>query len=203
MEKTTDIPNATVGNPTPTNSSLLRRALQSPRISFDHKHALWNAQIKVTHQLSWWFFIFGHSPWLLARAPRAHRTTCQSARLLLATRKRVIFLPSPSGEGDRRMRETVGWGVFHISRHYGYFYTKTPSSVTFGASCLTQVDLALRSAILRCKCKIAKLMCAQKPHRGCLHDAHIRPQGEAFILAHRHKPLLNPQTIWGFSIYKK
>ena len=54
-----------------------------------------------------------------------------------------------------------------------------PSSVTLGDSCLAQVDLALRSAILRCKCKIAKLMCAQKPHCGCLHDAHIRPQGEA------------------------
>ena len=55
-----------------------------------------------------------------------------------------------------------------------------PSSVTLGDSCLAQVDLALRSAILRCKCKIAKLMCAQKPHCGCLHDAHIRPLDAKF-----------------------
>ena len=45
-------------------------------------------------------------------------------------------------------------------------------------SCLAQVDLVLRSAILRCECKIARLMCAQKPHRGCLHHANIRPEGE-------------------------
>ena len=25
-------------------------------------------------------------------------------------------------------------------------------------------------------------MCAQKPHRGCLHNAHIRPEGEAFAI---------------------
>ena len=46
-------------------------------------------------------------------------------------------------------------------------------------SCLAQVDLVLRSAILHRKCKIAKLMCAQKSHRGYLHNAHIRPEGEA------------------------
>ena len=40
----------------------------------------------------------------------------------------------------------------------------------------------LRSAILHRKCKIAKLMCAQKPHCGYLHDAHIRPEGEGFSL---------------------
>ena len=48
-------------------------------------------------------------------------------------------------------------------------------------SCLAQVDLVLRSAILHRKCKIAKLMCAQKPHRGYLHNAHIRPEGEASL----------------------
>ena len=47
------------------------------------------------------------------------------------------------------------------------------------AELLAQVDLVLRSAILHRKCKIAKLMCAQKPHYGYLHNAHIRPEGEA------------------------
>ena len=53
-----------------------------------------------------------------------------------------------------------------------------PSSVRCASTCLAQVDFVLRSTILRGKCKIAKLMCAQKPHRGCLHNAHIRPEGE-------------------------
>ncbi len=26
-------------------------------------------------------------------------------------------------------------------------------------------------------------MYAQKPHRGCLHNTHIRPEGEAFLFA--------------------
>ena len=43
-----------------------------------------------TLPLSGRFFIFGHSPSLLVRAPRAHMSTCQSLRLLLATRKRVL-----------------------------------------------------------------------------------------------------------------
>ncbi|HIU61103.1 MAG TPA: hypothetical protein IAB69_00435 [Candidatus Coproplasma excrementigallinarum] len=45
---------------------------------------------KETLPLSGRFFIFGHSPSLLVRAPRAHMSTCQSLRLLLATRKRVL-----------------------------------------------------------------------------------------------------------------
>ena len=50
---------------------------------------------------SGWFFIFGHSPCLLGRAPRAHLSTCQSLRLLLATRKRAFLsasvAPLPKG----------------------------------------------------------------------------------------------------------
>ena len=48
-------------------------------------------------------------------------------------------------------------------------------------SCLAQVDLVLRSAILRCKYKIAKLMCAQKPQSrrgGVFSKSH----GEYFCL---------------------
>ena len=58
------------------------------------------------------------------------------------------------------------------------FFPQTPHH-RLRRSCLAQVDLVLRSAILHRKCKIAKHMCAQKPHRGYLHNAHIRPEGEA------------------------
>lgn len=49
-------------------------------------------KLKETHLLSGWVFIFGHSPSLLVRAPRAHMSTCQSLRLFLATRKRILWV---------------------------------------------------------------------------------------------------------------
>lgn len=45
--------------------------------------------------------------------------------------------------------------------------------VTFGDSCLAQMDSCAAVSNFACICKIAKSMCAQKPHRGYLHDAHI------------------------------
>ena len=68
--------------------------------------------------------------------------------------------------------------VFIVLRAVVVRFPQTPHH-RLRRSCLAQVDLVLRSAILRCKYKIAKLMCAQKPHRGYLHNAHIRPEGEA------------------------
>lgn len=56
----------------------------------DRRSALVCLTEKETLPLSGRFFIFGHSPSLLVRAPRAHLSTCQSLRLLLATRKRVL-----------------------------------------------------------------------------------------------------------------
>ena len=95
---------------------------------------------KVTHPPSGWFFIFGHSPSLLVRAPRAHLSTCQSLRLFLATCIQAFLsaivapLPKGSWHGGARNAVTEGYGYAGLFVFYCILFAFNTSYPPFNVS---------------------------------------------------------------------
>ena len=97
-------------------------------------------KIKI-HQLSWWFCIFGHSPNTTGYTQVCLKTTCQSCKVLFATRKRVSWV------GDTQL---INFLVFFKLVCYVFFYCRS-----IFACCVNIISSAPKLSISICKFHIS------------------------------------------------